>query len=194
MRTTVPRLAPALVFPSLLWLLPLNPGPIMALPQPFSQVTEGTAESHFLRASKLAEQGKLDEAEREYRTGLRITPSPEAHNNLGVIYFKRRKLAQAVEAFEHARRLEPQNAEFSFNLGLALFQQGNNAAAIPRLAAGASAPDHATDPHVLLGACSLDLKQWQPSIAALEVARREQPQRAETLFLLVRAYAKADRP
>ncbi|PYV21161.1 MAG: hypothetical protein DMG24_20440, partial [Acidobacteria bacterium] len=145
MRTTVPRLAPALVFPSLLWLLPFSAKPIMALPQPFSQATEGSAESHFLRASKLAEQGKLNEAEREYRTGLRITPSPDADNNLGVIYFKRRKLAQAVEAFERAHRLEPQNAEFSFNLGLALFQQGNGAAAIPHLEAGASAPDHAGD-------------------------------------------------
>src|SRR6266849_2369141 len=73
-----------------------------------------SAEEHFHLAAKYAQDGKLDEAEREYRLGLKISASPEAYNNLGTICFKKQHLPEAVSAFEQAHRLEPNNPEMSF--------------------------------------------------------------------------------
>src|SRR5256712_14156126 len=69
---------------------------------------EDTAELHFRRASQLAQEGKLDQAEREYRLGLKIAPGvPEAYNNLGVIYFQRRGSPRAVAAVHQGHPVGP---------------------------------------------------------------------------------------
>ena len=95
---------------------------------------EETAQSHFQRASKLAEQGHLNEAEHEYKVGLKLAPdSADAYNNLGVIYFQRQDFKQAILAYAKACQLRPENPEFHFNLGLAQFKAGNCKAAIPHL-------------------------------------------------------------
>jgi tetratricopeptide (TPR) repeat protein len=145
---------------------------------------EDRAESHFERASRLAQQGKLDEAESEYRLGLKISSSAEAYNNLGAIYFKKQHLREAIVAFKRAHRLEPDNSEFSFNLGLALYQAGESRAAIPYLTAGARSQDHVGDAHYLLGACYFELEKWQPSIDELELARKQGFESPERLFSL----------
>jgi tetratricopeptide (TPR) repeat protein len=152
------------------------------------------AEWHFGRASRLAQQGKLDEAEHEYRLGLKISSSPEAYNNLGAIYFKKQHLPEAIGAFKRAHRLEPDNSEFSFNLGLALYQAGESLAAIPYLTAGARSQDHVSDAHYLLGACYFELEKWQPSIDELELARKQGFESPEGLFLLVYAYRHVGKP
>jgi len=56
------------------WLL----GSLILIGAPRSSVgawTDDTAEFHFRRANELQRLGKLDEAEREYRLGLRIAPT-----------------------------------------------------------------------------------------------------------------------
>jgi tetratricopeptide (TPR) repeat protein len=153
-----------------------------------------SAEEHFHLAAKYTQEGKLDEAEREYRLGLKISRSPEAYNNLGTIYFGRRRLPGAVAAFEQAHRLEPANPEISFNLGLALYQAGDLGKAIPHLRAGAAALDHVADAHYLLGASYFGLKQWQRSVGELELARGQGTVRPEVLFLLVKAHRNVGEP
>jgi Flp pilus assembly protein TadD len=93
-----------------------------------------TAESHFTRAAELMQAGQLEEAEKEYRAGLEIAPgNPQALNHLGVIYFKKHDLRQAIATFKQADRLQPANAEIAFNLGPALYQNGESEAALPYL-------------------------------------------------------------
>ena len=125
---------------------------------------ESAAELHFQRASKLAEQGNANEAEHEYLLGLNLAASPEAYNNLGVIYFKRQNFPRAAFAFKQAHSLRPEDSEISFNLGLALYKTGNSAAAIPHLSAGTASKNHAADAHYLLGACYYELSlNWPGS-------------------------------
>src|SRR2546428_11758444 len=82
---------------------------------------EERAELHFRRASQLAEQGKLDEAEREYRLGLNIAPGvPEAYNNLGVIYFQRRDISPPVGALQQGPPVRPGDPGGSVHLCFAL--------------------------------------------------------------------------
>ncbi|HYV29480.1 MAG TPA: tetratricopeptide repeat protein [Candidatus Binatia bacterium] len=167
---------------------------LSAFPTAAAPTSDEAAEAHFQRAAKYAQQGKLDEAEQEYRLGLKISPSAEAYNNLGAIYFKRRRLSEAVAVFERAHHLSPDNSEISFNLGLTLYQSGDLERAIPHLGAGAASAAHSADAHYLLGASYFGLKQWQRSISELEFARGRGAARAEILFLLVRAYRNTGKP
>src|SRR5579884_3695194 len=92
------------------------------------------AARHFARASLLAKQHKLPEAEQEYRAGLKLDPtSVAAYNNLGVLYFESGDFQRSINAFSQALRFRPGNADISFNLGLALFKTGNSKDAIAHL-------------------------------------------------------------
>src|ERR1700722_10759544 len=55
-----------------------------------------TAEKHLSRANQDLEQGKLREAEREYREVLRVAPgNTGAQRQLGTIYFEQGQLREA---------------------------------------------------------------------------------------------------
>jgi tetratricopeptide (TPR) repeat protein len=77
---------------------------------------------------------------------------------------------------------------------LALYQAGDLRKAMPHLKAGAAAPDHVADAHYLLGASYFGVKQWQRSVAELELARGQGAVRSEVLFLLVKGYRNVGDP
>jgi tetratricopeptide (TPR) repeat protein len=155
----------------------------------------GKPTQYFERASQFAQQGKLDEAAREYRLGLALDPkSAAAYNNLGSIYFQKKNNREAVEAFRHAHDLAPQDPTFSFNLGLALYTTGDSRAAIGPLTLGLAAPDHTVDAHYLLGACYFDLKQWRGSTEELQLARKARPEDDKILFMLVKDFRNVGEP
>ena len=147
-----------------------------------------SAEAHFRKATVLAQQGKLDDAEREYTTGLRISlQSAAAYNNLGALYFKQGQFLPAAAAFQNAQRLRPDDPEIAFNLGLALYKRGDASGAIPHLIAGEKSV-HSLDASLLLGTCYFATKQWKQSIDALERYRQQAPGNAQALFMLEQAY------
>src|SRR5579872_7132314 len=79
------------------------------------------AARHFARASLLAKQHKLPEAEQEYRAGLKLDPrSVAAYNNLGVLYFETGDFQRSINALSLGRRLVPGDTYMSLNLGWAL--------------------------------------------------------------------------
>ncbi len=154
-----------------------------------------SASEHFEHASSLAQAGKLDEAVQEYRLGLALDPkSAEAYNNLAALYFQKREFRSAAEAFGKAHDLRPGDSTISFNFGLALFNAGEPAAAIPRLESGTADPNHTVDAQYLLGVCYFELKQWERSISQLELARRSRPDDEKLLFVLAKDYQNAGKP
>jgi tetratricopeptide (TPR) repeat protein len=154
-----------------------------------------TAVEHFAHASQLAQQGNLDDAAREYRSGLAIdASSAPAFNNLGSIYFQQHDFQRAADAFGRAHKLQPSDPAISFNLGLALFNTRNFRAAVPPLTDGILDTRHSVDAHFLLGACYQYLKQYPRSIVELELAHKARPRDDKTLFLLFTSYRLADDP
>src|SRR2546428_12788741 len=98
---------------------------------------EERAELHFRRASQLAQQGKLDQAEREYRLGLKIAPGvPEAYNNLGVIYFQRRGNSPAGAALKPAHRVGAGGPGGRFHLWLGSYQARERVGGLTPLSEG----------------------------------------------------------
>jgi tetratricopeptide (TPR) repeat protein len=155
--------------------------------------SDSTADAHFQRAAELAGRGERHAAEQEYVAGLHISPQSAAFNNLGVLYFEESDFSKAATAFASARKLQPNDPEIAFNLGLALYKTGDTHAAIPHLVAAATS-SHALDVHYLLGACYYSQKQWDKSIAELERFRAQISDKPEALFILVHAYRYAQNP
>jgi Tfp pilus assembly protein PilF len=69
-----------------------------------------------------------DSAERELRLSIQTDPTYEmAHYNLGKVYQKQRKWDKAIDAFEGAAKLSPNNANFQYDLGGDRAQEGDGA-------------------------------------------------------------------
>lgn len=91
------------------------------------------------RAAALIEKGKHAEAEPLLRSAIAADPSfGQAHNNLGLVYYKSGNLYQAAWAFEEATRLMPRRPEPQNNLGLVYEQAGQLTKAVDAYAAARS--------------------------------------------------------
>jgi tetratricopeptide (TPR) repeat protein len=76
-----------------------------------------------------AERGEnLDVALQLAQTAAATLPqSPEIHDTLGWVHYKRQEAKNAVESLRTATKLAPRNATYQYHLGLALQQLGNAA-------------------------------------------------------------------
>ena len=70
-------------------------------------------------------EGRLDEAENAFRHALKSNPNhPEAYQNLGRLAERRGDYRAALQNFEHAQRLRPQNLEDAILVAQMRFQAG----------------------------------------------------------------------
>lgn len=71
------------------------------------------------------EDGRLDDAMREFNAAIRLKPDHErAYNNLGMVYARSGRIAEAAKAFREALALRPDNAKAHNNLGVLYAGQG----------------------------------------------------------------------
>jgi len=76
-------------------------------------------------------EGKLEEAEREYKKALEINPEePMANNNLGVIYLRKKDFKKAISYFEKELKVNPNYDNALFNLGLVYHNLGQKEKAV----------------------------------------------------------------
>ncbi len=76
-----------------------------------------------------AAKGSLEEAVGNYRSALQVEPSAQAFNGLGKALGQLGRHDEAIEQFNQALRLDPENAEARLNLAIARAGQGNPEAA-----------------------------------------------------------------
>ena len=75
--------------------------------------------------------GKIKEAEKEYKKALQINPKePMANNNLGVIYLQKKDFKKALFYFEKELKVNPNYDNALFNLGLVYYQLGQKEKAV----------------------------------------------------------------
>ena len=87
------------------------------------------AEARMLMANLWADDGEFQQAAASYAEVIRRSPAfVEAYNNLGLLYFKQRKLGSAKDHLEQAIRKDPNYAPAHYNLGLVLSQMGEGPA------------------------------------------------------------------
>jgi predicted O-linked N-acetylglucosamine transferase (SPINDLY family) len=102
-----------------------------------------------------------------------------AHNNLGNLFAKQRKLAEAAASFREAARLQPESAVAHNNLGNALREQGLPAEAVASLQQALHIkPDYA-EAQQNLGLAWLALNRLAEAQSSFEEAVRLKPGHAE---------------
>ncbi len=73
----------------------------------------------------LMDQGKLDEAVKNFNEALQINPNfAVAHGNIGCVFVQMGKPNEAIRHFTEALQIEPDSAKVHNNLGAVLAQQG----------------------------------------------------------------------
>jgi len=89
------------------------------------------AEYYYHLGLGFAACGNSDKAAEAYLIGLKLKPGhPATLNNLGLIFYERDMIDEAIVLFESAIRKQPDYTNAYYNLGKAFQAQGNSQAAI----------------------------------------------------------------
>jgi tetratricopeptide (TPR) repeat protein len=136
----------------------------------------------------LYHQGRLDEAEREYREALRLKPgSVVPLSNLAILRERRGDRGGAEKLFQEAQRLAPTHAVSAVHLARFRLQEGDRAGAARILDTFFAAGGESYD--ALLERASLWIAEGRPkeAIPLLERAVAAFPERAKGREMLARA-------
>ena len=90
-------------------------------------------EANFLLGMSEFYRGNFDKAFAAFSYLATRMPLTEVYNNLGVVEARRGRRASAVEYFTKAVNADPNDADYRFNLAVALFKNGDSAAAARQL-------------------------------------------------------------
>ena len=134
-------------------------------------------------ALSLHKKGKLDDASALYRKILARNPrNADALHLLGVIEFQRKNPSAAIELIDRAIKIEPNNAAFFSNRGLALRDLKRFEDALASYdRALALLPDYA-EAFYNRGNALRSLKRFDDAVASYERALALQPDYADALF------------
>jgi tetratricopeptide (TPR) repeat protein len=78
---------------------------------------------HFALGALCAHASRWDEAERALTEAVDIAPVPSAFVLLGTVYREKGELSRAIQAFERAQEVEPDNEDAVFQLGLCYLEK-----------------------------------------------------------------------
>ena len=104
--------------------------PTRPAPPVYEAPVNPTTQRAFDEASRALRSGRVDEAERAYRSLAQASPELGGpHANLGVIYRQAGKLSESASELEQATKLSPRQPIFLNQLGITYRQQGQFAKA-----------------------------------------------------------------
>lgn len=126
-------------------------------------------QQHFQLGIDAQQHGDLATAEREFNAVIALDPGAvAAYENLGVIHLKGAQYEKAVEEFQSALRLDPQNNSAERGLGSALARDGQCHAAAPVLEKLGKMAAYAVSSHLLLGECEFQQGDYAHAATELE--------------------------
>jgi len=100
----------------------------------YGQSNPAALSDYYERAQSALAAGRYEEARKAYEKLREMEPGlAEIHSNLGLIYFKERKLDEAVAALRRALALKPGLAPSRSLLAISLSELGNYREALPEL-------------------------------------------------------------
>jgi protein O-mannosyl-transferase len=126
---------------------------------------------HYNLGTAYQEQGRLDEAVKEYQTAINLQPDlVEPHYNLGLVYRTQGRLDEAVSEYQTAVKLRPDHADAHNNLGVVYQKQGRLYDAIKEYRTAINLqPDHAKA-HNNLGTAYYDQGHLDDAIKEYQIA------------------------
>jgi len=144
----------------------------------------------FVEAKTLFQQGSIEEAKNKIQGQLALNPSVEGYNLLGIVYSSQRDYANALDAFQHALKIDPNSAKTCNNLGNLYVAQEKLDLAEKEFRKVLRLDPGNRDANYNLGLVLLSRNLPSQAIASFQ---RVHPANAETRFNLIRAYLLAGR-
>ena len=145
----------------------------------------GPGNSFFRRDRDALNQGRLDEAERDFQEVLAADPQlGGAYANLGVVYMRRKQWPKALEMLRAAERMMPQVAGIRLNIGLAYYRQNEFLKAIPPFESVVRDQPDALQPRHLLGLCYFFVGRWADAANTLEPLWAQESGQLSYLYVL----------
>jgi tetratricopeptide (TPR) repeat protein len=139
----------------------------------------------FQRGEDALNQGRLDDAERDFQRVLAANPQlGSAYANLGVVYMRRKQWAKALETLRKAETLMPQVAGVRLNIGLAYYRQNEFLKAIPEFESVVHAEPTAIQPRHLLGLCYFFAERWADAANMLQPLWEQESAQLSYLYVL----------
>ena len=139
----------------------------------------------FAAGQDALNQGRLDEAERDFRQVIAANPQVGgAYANLGVVYMRRKQWAKALESLRKGEHLMPQVAGIRLNIGLVYFRQNEFLKAIPPLESVVRDQPDAPQPRHLLGLCYFFAERWADAANTLKPLWAQQSGQLSYLYVL----------
>jgi protein O-mannosyl-transferase len=157
----------------------------------FTEAARGNPGNEIARNNlgrALYHEGRLDEAEREYREALRLRPGSVAPlSNLAILYERRGQTAKAKAAFEETLRRSPTHAAAAVHLARFRLAEGDTAGAARSLDALLAAGGESYD--ALVERAGLWLREGRPekAVPLLERAVAAFPDQRKGRKMLERA-------
>jgi len=190
-----PALIPRLAFAATFIALPIaisaaqQPSPGAAKVQS-SHGASAKSPSQFLEAETLLQQGSIEEAKKKIQEQLAIMPSVEGYNLLGIVYSSQKDYDNALEAFQHALKIDPNSTKTANNLGNLYVSQGKLDLAGREFKKVVRVDPLNSDANYNLGLVLMAKNLPAEAIASFQ---RVHPATIETRFNLARAYLLAGR-
>src|SRR5580700_6599184 len=168
---------------------PRNGAPVAASGAAVPDITQ-----LFQAGQDALNQGRLDEAERDFRRVLAVDPQlGGAYANLGVVYMRRKQWAKALESLHKAEHLMPRVAGIRLNIGLAYYKQGEYLKAIPSFESVVRDQPDALQSRQLLGLCYFFAERWADAADTLEPLWAQESGQLSYLYVLSNAAHRAGR-
>ncbi|MBV9760520.1 MAG: tetratricopeptide repeat protein [Acidobacteriaceae bacterium] len=146
-------------------------------------------ESLYLQAKSAEQSGDMNSATSKYQEILKIAPeTAPAYNNLGAVYFKQGRYAQAVDILEQGLKVDPKMTSASALLGMTFFEMGEYAKARPRLEAVVDANPNDSNAEFLLVNDLTKLGEFQAAAEHLEKLSAKQPGNQQVWYQLAKVY------
>jgi Tfp pilus assembly protein PilF len=169
------------------------------LSQELARNDPSSYQAHELLAESFEEQGKWDEAEKEYRTILKQDPTlPGIYFRLGRALLSRPNpgadvAAEAKKEFEQELQIDPNNAGAEYVLG-ELARQGQQwDEAVKHFSRATKLDPQFGEAFLGLGSSLVFEKQFADAIAPLETAVRLEPGNPDAHYSLAMAYTRTGR-
>jgi tetratricopeptide (TPR) repeat protein len=148
----------------------------------------------FQRGQDALTQGRLDDAEHNFRQLLQLHPQAGgAYANLGVVYMRRKQWTKALQALQKAEHLMPQVAGIRLNIGLAYYRQNEFLKATPPLESVVRDQPDALQPRYLLGLCYFFAERWADAATTLEPLWVQESGHLPYLYVVSNAAHRAGR-
>jgi tetratricopeptide (TPR) repeat protein len=139
----------------------------------------------FQAGQNALNQGRLDEAERDFRQALAVNPQlGGGYANLGVVYMREKRWGKALQMLHKAEEMMPEVAGIRLNIGLAYYRQSEFLKAIPPFESVVRDQPEAVQPRHLLGLCYFFGERWNDAAHTLEPLWSQESGKLTYLYVL----------